>query len=249
MEEAILSTSVPSVASQPLNDSIQVTSDSSQSDSGRFTSVSGEASKLKAEEQSVPVITEEQAKSLEQLNQNKRHTFTGVMDTGSDTAIAAKPYKQTSVTISPLIGRRTYESSVHWPKMRNIANIHRIKPAEELLQESRRYRQGQSIYMTRILQKYALSEETKKYFDERQMSFDKENFAHHGYVKTIVQRLSREGTPESGGSSSNISVKPGTSITITGRILHARSLNLSSKLYENYLLPLVQASLELVWLH
>eukprot|EP00105_Crassostrea_gigas_P031869 XP_011454693.1 PREDICTED: calponin homology domain-containing protein DDB_G0272472 isoform X2 [Crassostrea gigas] len=214
VEEAILSTSVPSVASQPLNDSIQVTSDSSQSDSGRFTSVSGEASKLKAEEQSVPVITEEQAKSLEQLNQNKRHTFTGVMDTGSDTAIAAKPYKQTSVTISPLIGRRTYESSVHWPKMRNIANIHRIKPAEELLQESRRYRQGQSIYMTRILQKYALSEETKKYFDERQMSFDKENFAHHGYVKTIVQRLSREGTPESGGSSSNISVKPGTSITI-----------------------------------
>lgn len=214
VEEAILSTSVPSVASQPLNDSIQVTSDSSQSDSGRFTSVSGEASKLKAEEQCVPVITEEQAKSLEQLNQNKRHTFTGVMDTGSDTAIAAKPYKQTSVTISPLIGRRTYESSVHWPKMRNIANIHRIKPAEELLQESRRYRQGQSIYMTRILQKYALSEETKKYFDERQMSFDKENFAHHGYVKTIVQRLSREGTPESGGSSSNISVKPGTSITI-----------------------------------
>lgn len=214
VEEAILSTSVLSVASQPLNDSIQVTSDSSQSDSGRFTSVSGEASKLKAEEQSVPVITEEQAKSLEQLNQNKRHTFTGVMDTGSDTAIAAKPYKQTSVTISPLIGRRTYESSVHWPKMRNIANIHRIKPAEELLQESRRYRQGQSIYMTRILQKYALSEETKKYFDERQMSFDKENFAHHGYVKTIVQRLSREGTPESGGSSSNISVKPGTSITI-----------------------------------
>nr|XP_011454696.2 uncharacterized protein LOC105347348 isoform X5 [Crassostrea gigas]XP_034314445.1 uncharacterized protein LOC105347348 isoform X6 [Crassostrea gigas] len=214
VDEAILSTSVPSVASQPLNDSIQVTSDSSQSDSGRFTSVSGEASKLKAEEQSVPVITEEQAKSLEQLNQNKRHTFTGVMDTGSDTAIAAKPYKQTSVTISPLIGRRTYESSVHWPKMRNIANIHRIKPAEELLQESRRYRQGQSIYMTRILQKYALSEETKKYFDERQMSFDKENFAHHGYVKTIVQRLSREGTPESGGSSSNISVKPGTSITI-----------------------------------
>lgn len=214
VEEAILSISVPSVASQPLNDSIQVTSDSSQSDSGRFTSVSGEASKLKAEEQSVPVITEEQAKSLEQLNQNKRHTFTGVMDTGSDTAIAAKPYKQTSVTISPLIGRRTYESSVHWPKMRNIANIHRIKPAEELLQESRRYRQGQSIYMTRILQKYALSEETKKYFDERQMSFDKENFAHHGYVKTIVQRLSREGTPESGGSSSNISVKPGTSITI-----------------------------------
>lgn len=214
VDEAILSTSVPSVASQPLNDSIQVTSDSSQSDSGRFTSVSGEASKLKAEEQCVPVITEEQAKSLEQLNQNKRHTFTGVMDTGSDTAIAAKPYKQTSVTISPLIGRRTYESSVHWPKMRNIANIHRIKPAEELLQESRRYRQGQSIYMTRILQKYALSEETKKYFDERQMSFDKENFAHHGYVKTIVQRLSREGTPESGGSSSNISVKPGTSITI-----------------------------------
>ena len=215
VEDPILSSSVPSVASQPRSEPIPMTCDSSQSDSGHFTSVSMERSKeKKTENQDVPAITEEQARSLEQMNQNKRHTFTGVMDTGSDPAIAAKPYRQTSVTISPLIGRRTYESSVHWPRVRNIASVHRIKPADELLQESRRYRQGQSIYMTRILQKYALSEETKKYFDERQMSFDKENFAHHGYVKTIVQRLSREGTPESGGSSSSISVKPGTSITI-----------------------------------
>ncbi|XP_061174996.1 uncharacterized protein LOC133184138 isoform X2 [Saccostrea echinata] len=214
VEEPILSNSVPSVASHPPSETIPVTSDSSQSDSGHYTSVSVDVSKEKSVDQRVPAISEEQARSLEQMTQNKRHTFTGVMDTGSDTAIAAKPLKQTSVTISPMICRRTYESSVHWPRLRNISNIHRIKPAEELLQESRRYRQGQSIYMTRILQKYAVSEETKKYFDERQSNYDKENFAHHGYVKTIVQRLSREGTPDSGGSSSNVSAKPGTSITI-----------------------------------
>ncbi|XP_056018876.1 uncharacterized protein LOC125670788 isoform X4 [Ostrea edulis] len=214
VEDPILSASVPSVASQPPSETIPVTSDSSQSDSGHYTSVSADVSKEKPVDQRIPVISEEQARSLEQLNQNKRHTFTGVMDTGSDTAIASKPFKLTSVTISPLIGRRTYESSVHWPRVRNITSVHRIKPAEELLQESRRYRQGQSIYMTRILQKYALSEETRKYFDERQLSYDKENFAHHGYVKTIVQRLSREGTPDSGSSSSNVSVRPGTSLTI-----------------------------------
>ncbi|KAL5019409.1 hypothetical protein ScPMuIL_005131 [Solemya velum] len=75
-------------------------------------------------------------------------------------------------------------------------NIRRVQPAKEILQESRRYRSGHSIYMTRILQKRSLREDLRKCIEDR-IRLNKENVA-EGFVQKMVERLSREGTPENG---------------------------------------------------
>ena len=145
----------------------------------------------------------------------KRHTYPRVTDVHSETIIVTTAEVQQSVTLSPITSRKVSGTRVHWPQIRHVSSVNRIKPADELLQESRRYRKGHSIYMERILQKYAISEKSRKYFDERQISHDKENLS-RGYVKTIVKRLSRETTPDDGSvkSASDTSIKQGTSITV-----------------------------------
>ncbi|KAJ8305415.1 hypothetical protein KUTeg_015960 [Tegillarca granosa] len=105
------------------------------------------------------------------------------------------------------------QMQVHWPQIKHVPVIHRIKPpADELLQESERYRKGHSIFMARILQKYAVGEKTKRYY-ETQRSLDKENIA-EGYVQTMIKRLSREGTPDQGKSSGELSPKTVTTLSM-----------------------------------
>lgn len=145
----------------------------------------------------------------------KRHTFPRASDVHTETIIVTKAEKQAAITLSPVTSRRVTNTNVHRANVHHVISAHRIKPAEELLQESRRYRKGHSVYMERILQRYAISDKSKKYFDERQLSHDKENLS-HGYVKTIVKRLSRESTPDDGSvkSASDTIVKQGTSISV-----------------------------------
>ncbi|XP_063444272.1 uncharacterized protein LOC134724881 isoform X4 [Mytilus trossulus] len=115
-----------------------------------------------------------------------------------------------TITLSPKLCHRTLQRTTptsprntapvsdktfNWPKVRTVSYTgHRIKPADELLEESKRYRKGHSAYMSRILQKYK-TDESRKFLMERQKSHDKENIA-EGYVQAIVKRLSREGTPD-----------------------------------------------------
>ncbi|XP_076073735.1 uncharacterized protein LOC143045245 isoform X3 [Mytilus galloprovincialis] len=115
-----------------------------------------------------------------------------------------------TITLSPKLCHRTLQrtsptsprntapvsdKTFNWPKVRTVSYTgHRIKPADELLEESKRYRKGHSAYMSRILQKYK-TDESRKFLMERQKSHDKENIA-EGYVQAIVKRLSREGTPD-----------------------------------------------------
>ncbi|XP_052761560.1 uncharacterized protein LOC128205504 isoform X2 [Mya arenaria] len=75
-----------------------------------------------------------------------------------------------------------------------------IKPAQELLDESQRYRSGHSIYLTRILKRYPMKIECRsRIMDETKRVSEKENIS-SGYVKAMVKQLSREGTPDSRGS-------------------------------------------------
>lgn len=73
-----------------------------------------------------------------------------------------------------------------------------IKPAQELLDDSQRYRSGQSIYLSRILKRYPMKIEYRSRGLEDQLR-EKESVK-EGYVKAMVKQLSREGTPDSKGS-------------------------------------------------
>jgi len=77
--------------------------------------------------------------------------------------------------------------------------LKQIKPAQELLDESQRYRSGQSIYLTRILKRYPMKIECRSRSIDTKATSDKESVK-PGYVKSIVKQLSREGTPDSRGS-------------------------------------------------
>lgn len=111
-----------------------------------------------------------------------------------------KPLHRKPQTTSPLNTAPVSEKTFNWPRVRHVSYVgHRIKPADELLEESKRYRKGHSAYMSRILQKYK-TDESRKFLMERQKSHDKENIA-EGYVQAIVKKLSREGTPDITGES------------------------------------------------
>lgn len=91
-----------------------------------------------------------------------------------------------------LRGRGLVSSRLNIP----VIPMKQIKPAQELLDESQRYRSGHSIYLTRILKRYPMKIECRsRSLDEQ----NKENVK-EGYVKQMVKQLSREGTPESRGS-------------------------------------------------
>lgn len=90
---------------------------------------------------------------------------------------------------------RGQRSRIHIP----VIPLKRIKPAQELLEDSQRYRSGQSIYLTRILKRYPMKIECRSRSIEEKHDADKENIK-AGYVKAMVKQLSREGTPDSKGS-------------------------------------------------
>ncbi|XP_052240409.1 uncharacterized protein LOC127851019 isoform X3 [Dreissena polymorpha] len=97
-----------------------------------------------------------------------------------------------------LRGRGGHVSNINVP----IIPIKRIQPAQELLEDSQRYRSGHSIYLTRILKRYPMKIECRSRNIEatsKPVTHEKENVK-SGYVKTIVKQLSREGTPDSKGS-------------------------------------------------
>ncbi|XP_060068649.1 uncharacterized protein LOC132548771 isoform X2 [Ylistrum balloti] len=99
-----------------------------------------------------------------------------------------------SPAVSPIISkRRTHPASL--PRTRQLSYAQRIRPAEELMEESRRYRKGHSVYMSRILRKYATTGHMEKHAELVLKGYDKENIT-EGYVKSIVKKLSRESTPE-----------------------------------------------------
>ena len=88
-----------------------------------------------------------------------------------------------------------------------VIPLKRIKPAQELLEESQRYRSGHSIYLTRILKRYPMKIECRsRSLDERKVE-NKENLK-EGYVRTMVKQLSREGTPDQKSSSSTPKYSP-----------------------------------------
>ncbi|KAL4239226.1 hypothetical protein ACF0H5_000043 [Mactra antiquata] len=96
-----------------------------------------------------------------------------------------------------------------------VIPLKRIKPAQELLEESQRYRSGHSVYLTRILKRYPIKIEcrSRSLEDKRdEKSGDKENVK-AGYVKAMVKQLSREGTPDSKGSP-KLSIREVSSVTI-----------------------------------
>ena len=101
---------------------------------------------------------------------------------------------QSPSSLSPLLAKRSTHPPAHWPRVRPVSSANRIKPATELLEESRRYRQGQSSYTARIKRKYALSDDPAKFLSQIK-DLNKENIK-EGYVKAIVKRLSRESTPD-----------------------------------------------------
>lgn len=79
-----------------------------------------------------------------------------------------------------------------------VIPLKQIKPAQELLEESQKYRSGHSIYLTRILKRYPMKIECRsRSLDDKQNN--KENVK-EGFVKQMIKQLSREGTPESRGS-------------------------------------------------
>ncbi|XP_033755867.1 LOW QUALITY PROTEIN: uncharacterized protein LOC117338615 [Pecten maximus] len=99
-----------------------------------------------------------------------------------------------SPAVSPIISkRRTHPASL--PRTRQLSHAQRIRPAEELMEESRRYRKGHSVYMSRILRKYATTGHMEKHAELVLKGYDKENVT-EGYVRSIVKKLSRESTPE-----------------------------------------------------
>lgn len=99
-----------------------------------------------------------------------------------------------SPAVSPIISkRRTHPASL--PRTRQLSYAQRIRPAEELMEESRRYRKGHSVYMSRILRKYATTGHMEKHAELVLKGYEKENVT-EGYVRSIVKKLSRESTPE-----------------------------------------------------
>ena len=82
-----------------------------------------------------------------------------------------------------------------------VIPLKRIKPAQELLEDSQKYRSGHSIYLTRILKRYPMKIECRSRSLEDKQQVDKENIR-EGYVRTMVKQLSREGTPDQKSSSS-----------------------------------------------
>ncbi|KAK3601782.1 hypothetical protein CHS0354_041697 [Potamilus streckersoni] len=120
--------------------------------------------------------------------------------------IASKDKKETSIknleldsSWSPKITRKPPLQQRQGRKLNiSITPLRRIVPAQELWEESQRYRSGHSIYLSRILKTYPLRTEIRsRSLEER----DKENIK-VGYVKSIVEQLSREGTPEQRTSNS-----------------------------------------------
>lgn len=93
-----------------------------------------------------------------------------------------------------------------------VIPLKRIKPAQELLEESQRYRSGHSVYLTRILKRYPIKIECRSRSLEDKRNGDKENVK-SGYVKAMVKQLSREGTPDSKGSP-KLSVRDTSGIAI-----------------------------------
>ena len=88
-----------------------------------------------------------------------------------------------------------------------VIPLKRIKPAQELLEDSQKYRSGHSIYLTRILKRYPMKIECRsRSLDEPKVD-DKENIR-EGYVRTMVKHLSREGTPDQKSSSSTPKYSP-----------------------------------------
>ena len=87
-----------------------------------------------------------------------------------------------------------------------VIPLRRIKPAQELLEDSQKYRSGHSIYLTRILKRYPMKIECRSRSLEDRQNADKENIK-AGYVKAIVKQLSREGTPSSHTSSPKIQLR------------------------------------------
>ena len=88
-----------------------------------------------------------------------------------------------------------------------VIPLKRIKPAQELLEDSQKYRSGHSIYLTRILKRYPMKIECRSRSLEDKRHIDKENIK-EGYVRTIVKQLSREGTPDQKSSSSTPKFSP-----------------------------------------
>ncbi|XP_046360725.2 calponin homology domain-containing protein DDB_G0272472-like isoform X1 [Haliotis rufescens] len=90
--------------------------------------------------------------------------------------------------------RKTPSPTLYLPQVGLVSPVRRLKPAAELLKESQRYRSGHTVYSARLRQRYLKEEEGRQQQQERAKSHDKENIS-ASYVQTMVQRLSREGTP------------------------------------------------------
>ncbi|OWF44945.1 uncharacterized protein LOC110457666 isoform X2 [Mizuhopecten yessoensis] len=100
-----------------------------------------------------------------------------------------------SPAVSPIISkRRTHPASL--PRTRQVSYAQRIRPAEELMEESRRYRKGHSVYMSRILRKYATTGHMEKHAELVLKGYDDKENVTEGYVKSIVKKMSRESTPD-----------------------------------------------------
>ncbi|KAK6187968.1 hypothetical protein SNE40_005883 [Patella caerulea] len=97
--------------------------------------------------------------------------------------------------------RKTPSPTLYLPRVGLVSPVRRLKPAAELLEESQRYRKGQSVYTTRILQRYMEKEELRLR-QEMLQRHDKENIS--GIFTKSVLKKSREGTPvKSTDSSTN----------------------------------------------
>ena len=88
-----------------------------------------------------------------------------------------------------------------------VIPLKRIKPAQELLEDSFKYRSGHSIYLTRILKRYPMKIECRSRSLDERKNAEKENIK-EGFVRTMVKQLSREGTPDQKSSSSTPKFSP-----------------------------------------
>jgi len=123
--------------------------------------------------------------------------------------------------------RKTPSPTLHLPCVGLVTRVRRLKPAVELLEESQRYRTGQTVYATRILQRYLPKDDRGRLAVSP--SYNKENVS-GSYVNAIVQRLSRETSPARSGTSS----KTGSNHSLSQTELATRvSRKLASKGSDN----------------
>ena len=126
-----------------------------------------------------------------------------LIETASDPG-QSRPNSMVRVTIethgTPLLLRKAHTGQHMFGRGVSRINIpviplKTIKPAQELLDESQKYRSGHSIYLSRILKRYPMKIEC------RSRSIDKNKTptedVTEGYVKQMIEQLSREGTPDS----------------------------------------------------